>query len=77
MFKLVAFIFLVTNGITAEESSTSIRNKRSFPSEEACLKFIDSEDGKIAKSSLDAMLAAQSVPMEAKLSCVHVEDNSI
>jgi hypothetical protein len=77
MFKLIALLFLVTNGVTAEEPWTTIPNKRVFPSEETCKKFIHSDEGKVSKARLEEILASQSAPSEAKLTCVQVEDNSL
>jgi hypothetical protein len=77
MFKLIALLFLVTNGVSAEEPWTSIPNKMVFPSEEACKTFIDSDEGKLSKARLEEILASQSAPSKAKLTCVQGEDNSL
>jgi hypothetical protein len=77
MFKLVALLFLITNGVAEKQPSTSVPNKRVFPSAEACMAFIDSDEGKSSKARLDAMLTSREMLFEAKLACVQVEDDSI
>jgi hypothetical protein len=46
MFKLVAMIFIVTNGVPADQPSSVIPNKRVFTSYETCMEFLAADAGK-------------------------------
>jgi hypothetical protein len=70
MFKLVALLFLVTNGVPADQPSGSIKKNELFKSEQDCKDYFDT-----AKKDLEEALAANN--LTPKFKCVQVEDNTI
>jgi hypothetical protein len=70
MWKLVATLFVVTNGVPADQPSGSIKRNQTFPTEQACKGFFAE-----AKKDLEEVL--ESKGLSPKFSCVQVEDNSI
>lgn len=73
MFKLVAFLFLVTSPEEPVHSMTY--NRSSFPTEAACKGFLETEDGKAAAGSIKMMRYGQGLLV--KFACVEMQDNSI
>jgi len=78
MFKFVVAFFLVTNGVPADKPSQIVSyNKTTFPTEEACKGFPETEEGKDAMKYVDAFLASKEGAVSARVGCVKAEDNSI
>lgn len=81
MFKLVALLFLVTNGVQAEKPSGVLKNKTTFPTVEACKDYFGTEAGKQAKSAIDEMISAQNGGLVAEMACMKLDaktdDNTI
>jgi hypothetical protein len=75
MFKLIAFLFLVTNGVTAEQPSGSLKASVTFPTEEACMNYFDTDAGRASQLKLEEFMAAQSVT--AKFKCIKIEGESM
>ncbi len=73
MFKLVAFLFLITAPEEPVHSMTY--NKSEFSSEAACREFLDTNDGKAASGALKMMGYGQGLLV--KFACLEAKDNSI
>jgi hypothetical protein len=73
MFKLVAFLFLVTAPEQPVHAMTF--NQSAFPSEEACKAFLDTDDGKAASGSMKMMGYGQGLLV--KFACIEAKDNTI
>lgn len=76
-FKLVALLFLVTNGVPADKPSGKYTSDDTFTSEDACKRYL-AENGEKTTRDINATLRAH-VHAQAKpqFSCVQVEDNTI
>ena len=81
MFKLVALLFIVTNGVQAENPSGVLRNRTTFPTEEACKAYFGTDAGKEAKSAIDELIVAQDGALVVEMACMKAdaktEDNTI
>ncbi len=80
MFKLVALLFLVTNGVQAEKPSGMITNEENFPSREICKGYLGSEQGAEFKKALENMVETQKGALAIGISCIKApttEDNSV
>ncbi len=78
MFKLIAVLFAVANGVPSERPIGGMSyNETAFPSKEACMKFIETDAGKEATDLIEK--AAQSQELAVKFSCVKskTEDDTI
>lgn len=79
MFKLIAFLFLVSNG--AEKPAAALKYIETFPSQEACMNFFDTAAGKVTKQKIEKFVTENSrshkIKIRTKFSCVKEEDNSI
>lgn len=73
MFKLVAFLFLITAPEQPVHAMTY--NQSAFPSEEACRQFLDTDDGKSVSGSIKMMGFGQGLMV--KFACIEAKDNSI
>ena len=74
MFKLVAFIFAITN--PTEPLGGLTYNRGAFPSQEACSAFIESDEG-LALTLPIKMAAENSRSLRVAFVCVATEDNTI
>jgi hypothetical protein len=73
MFKLVAFLFLIT---APEEPVHSLTyNANAFPSEAVCREFLDTDEGKAASGAIKMMGYGQGLLV--KFACLEAKDNSI
>ncbi len=79
MFKIVAVIFAVVNGVPSEQPLTVLPyNQKSFETMEACMAFPKSEEGTEIRETIKAMVMSQRGSIIAKLGCTKAdEDNSI
>lgn len=76
MFKLIAILFLVTNGSVSDQPSHIMTfNHSSFDTEDSCMEFITTEDGRLATTALG--LAALGQGVAVKFTCVQAQDNTI
>jgi hypothetical protein len=73
MFKLVAFLFLIT--APEEPVHAMTYNQSAFPSEEACRGFLDTDDGKATSDSIKMMGYGQGLLV--KFACLEAKDNTI
>ena len=58
MFKLIALIFLITNGVVSEDPVSQLRNARSFDTRQECEAYIATPAGIVSKMTLNSMIAA-------------------
>lgn len=77
MFKLVALIFAVANGVPSETPVTILRYGENFETLEACSEFAESEKGLVVRKSLRDLLESKGVPLAAKVGCAKEEDSTI
>ncbi len=70
VYKLVVTLFLMTNGVPAEEPSGSIPNRTEFQTEEACKGYFDTEAGKKAKEYLEVVVGRSGEKFDMRVSCV-------
>lgn len=78
MFKLIAVLFTVANGVPSERPSGFMAyNQEAFSSKEACMKFAETDAGKSAIGEIET--AAKSQELAVKFACVKskTEDNTI
>jgi hypothetical protein len=73
MFKLVAFLFLITAPDQPVHAMTY--NQSAFPTEEVCKAFLDTDDGKAASGSMKMMGYGHGLLV--KFACIEAEDNTI
>ena len=70
MFKLIMTLFLITNGVPADEPSGAIPNNKVFPTEEACKGYFETDAGKLSKQALEIIIGTHGEKFEMKISCV-------
>lgn len=76
MFKLIVAMFVVTNGVPAENPSQVMTyNHSAFDTEEACMEFFGTEDGRSVSAALSFGASQQGVAV--KFACIEAKDNSI
>lgn len=76
MFNLIAALFVVTNGVPAENPTHVMTyNHSTFETEESCMEFIGTETGRVATMAIS--LAARQQGVAVKFACVEAKDNSI
>ena len=76
MFKLIAALFIVTNGAPAEHPTHIMTyNHSTFETEDSCKEFLDTDVGKAATTAIG--ISAISRGIAVKFSCIQVEDNTI
>lgn len=74
MFKFVAAIFLLTNGVPSDDPATVMTyNQKTFQTEASCLEFPKTDEGKAAMARLDV----GDKPLIVRFGCIEAEDNSI
>ena len=78
MFKLIVALFAIVNGVQSETPSGVLEyNRATFPTQESCLGFIESEAGReVRQAAIAFALQRQSMP---RFGCVEskTEDNTI
>jgi len=74
MYQIVAFLFVVTNGVPATESTASMRNPRHFMTMEACQEFLDSDAGAAIQAMVNNTNTIKDHKAEVKFECVKTGD---
>jgi len=78
LFKLIATIYLVVNGVAAPNPSAVLTNHNSFSTMEDCMNFFDTEKGKAEQLQLNAMLKQDpEKEFKAEFECKQRADGSI
>lgn len=77
LFKLVVTLFVVANGVPSDKPAGVLTHKTTFPTEEACKNYFNTDAGQQAKSGIQALVDAQNGALLAQVSCAKVEDNTI
>lgn len=76
MFKLIVAMFVVTNGVPADTPSQVMTyNHSAFDTEESCMEFFGTEDGRAVSAAFS--LGARQQGVAVKFACVEAKDNSI
>ena len=76
MFRLIAALFIVSNGVPAEQPTHVMSfNHSSFETEESCMDFIGTDEGRVAVAAIS--IGARSQGVAVKFACVEAKDNSI
>lgn len=77
MFQMVALLFVITNGVPAEEPSAVVPNKgRIFQSEELCMKFLSSDVGLASMHKFNKIISDQNGKILARFGCAEMADKS-
>jgi len=71
MIKLVAFLFLVTNGVPASEPYHTISNNKEFMSKDDCLAYLKTDQGKISTQFIESWASEQMNKITVKFDCVN------
>jgi len=78
MFKFVAVFFLLTNGVPSDKPAGVLTyNQKTFPTEEACAAFPETEAGKAAVGYVNSLVESKKGEISVRLGCQKVEDNTI
>lgn len=72
MYKLLVTLYLITNGVPAEQPSGKIPNRQVFQTQEECVNFFNTDTGKQAKSYLETMVGQHGEKFKMDVSCVEV-----
>lgn len=76
MFKLIIALFAIINGAPAEQPSHIMTfNHSAFETEESCMEFIGTDEGRVATAAIG--LSARSQGVAVKFACVVAKDNTI
>lgn len=76
MWKLIAALFVITNGTPSDEPAHVMSfNRAAFDTAESCLEFLGTDDGRAVVAALRMSAAAQGVVV--RFACVKAEDNTI
>ena len=70
MIKLVAYLFLVTNGVPADGAYHTMSNNKVFMSKDDCLAYLKTDQGKISTQFIESWAAEQSDKILVKFDCV-------
>ena len=74
MFKLIIALFLV--GAPAEQPAHIMTfNHAAFETEESCMEFMGTDDGRVAVAAIS--ISARSQGVAVKFACVEAKDNTI
>ena len=77
MFKLVAVLFAVVNGVPSEQPSRVIPYPADFETMEACIAFAKADENAAMRDALKEFVQSQRGSITAKLGCTQAEDNTI
>lgn len=75
MFKLVIGLFMATAAPGDPPVHIMAYNQSSFPTEEECRGFLDTDEGKAAAGSI--IMMAHGRGLAVKFSCIEAKDNTI
>jgi len=76
MWKLIAALFVVTNGVPADEPAHVMSfNHAAFETAETCMEFLGTEDGRAAVAAIRMQAAAQGIVV--RFACIQAQDNTI
>lgn len=76
MFKLVAFLLLVTNGVQAEKPSGALTLKQTFESEKECKSYLGSKKGSETKKALEELVKSKKGALNIGIACIKAADKS-
>lgn len=78
MFKLVAVIFAVVNGVPSEQPSRVIPyDMKDFETMEACMSFPATEEGMALRHEVNKYVMSQGGAIMIRIGCAKAEDNTI
>ena len=77
LYKLVAAVFLVVNGVPSDQPSKVFPYNADFDSLESCMEFAGSDEGAVLRNAVKEFVQSQRGAITAKIGCQQVEDNSI
>lgn len=77
MFKLVAVIFAVVNGVPSDQPSKVFPYSADFESLEACMEFVQTDEGAVLRNGIREFVQSQHGTITAKLGCTQAEDDTI
>ena len=74
MFKLILTLFVMTNGVPADHPFSTGYVKVKFPTKEACMKYLATEEGKETKKELDDAANEKEGDVAIKINCVKIDE---
>lgn len=74
LFQVVTLLFVVTNGVPANEPNAQMRNPRHFETMEACQEYLESDAGKALQAVITNTKTITSHQAEVKFECVKTGD---
>lgn len=78
MFKLVAVIFAVINGVPSDQPLQVVPyNQKTFETLEECTGFLKTEEGAVIRAGIERFVASHNGRILIKGGCVKEEDNTI
>lgn len=75
MFKLVAVLFLVANGVPSKEPAVALAYHETFKTQKECEDFTKTPDAKAAHKAITQ--AAKKQSMVVKFTCSKFEDKTV
>lgn len=76
MFKLIAALFVITNGVPEDQPTHVMAyNHSTFETQESCMEFLGTDVGRVAVAAIT--MSARSQGVAVKFACVKAEDNTI
>ena len=77
MFKLVAVICAVVNGVPSDQPAKAFPYSADFDSLQSCMDFARGDEGAVLRNAIQEYVQSQGGAITAKLGCQQVEDNTI
>jgi hypothetical protein len=78
MFKIVAVIFAVVNGVPADRPSQVITYEaKDFETMEECMAFPKTQEGMVLRDGVNKYVMSQGGAIMIRIGCVKAEDNTI
>ena len=77
MFKLVAVIFAVINGVPSDQPAKAFPYNADFETLEACMAYAGSDEAAVLRDAVKEFVQSQRGAITAKMGCQQVEDNTI
>jgi hypothetical protein len=78
MFKIVAVIFAVVNGVPSEQPSKVVSyDLKTFETMEECMAFPKTEEGIALSAGVNRYVMSQGGAIMIRIGCAKVEDNTI
>lgn len=74
MFQIIVFLFEITNGVVAPDSSGSMRSKMQFPTMEVCETYLASDEGAVIKAMITNSEPVKTKRVAVEFRCMNMGD---